>query len=251
MALSDQIRESGTAPWSIGVESGGASGWPGTDWIEQILLNVAGVGVFDGVVEGSIPFTDARVKDAWERFGQLALREGNTAQGGSAGINATGFLDSIYPPFEGEPGAEMVHLPSFTSGVITDQFPDAVPGEDFDFFPFPGGAVTGGANIVYAFNDDETTCSLMQYLASATAQSIWVDRGGFLSVNTQLDIGAYPDVIAQAQARRLSGAKVFRFDLDDAIGGELQLAFFAGVTEYLANPGDLDDILANIEAVRA
>ena len=80
---------------------------------------------------------------------------------------------------------------------------------------------------------------------------MWVGRGGFTSVNAQVDISAYPDPIAQAQARQLSEAKVFRFDLDDAIGGELQAAFFVGVTEYLANPGDLDDILANIEAVRA
>ncbi len=251
VALTDQIRESGTAPWSIGVESGGASGWPGTDWIQQILLNVAGAAVYDGVIDGSVPFTDERVKDAWEKFGQMALTAGNTAQGGATGINATGFIEATYPPFEEEPGAAMVYLGGFASGFITDQFPDAVPGEDFDFFPFPGGGVTGGANIVYAFNDDETTCSLMQHLASAAGQSVWVGRGGFTSVNGQVDISAYPDPIAQAQARQLSEAKVFRFDLDDAIGGELQAAFFVGVTEYLANPGDLDDILANIEAVRA
>ena len=250
IALSDQILADGTPPWSIGVESGEASGWPGTDWIQQILLNEAGGTVYDGVIDGSVPFTDAQVKDAWEKFGEVALTEGYTVQGGAVGINAANFVDSSYPPFESPPTAAMVYLGGFASGFITDQFPDAVAGEDFDFFPFPGGAVTGGANIVYAFNDDATTCSFLNYLVSAEAQEIWVNIGGFTSVNSQVSLDSYPDAVARAQAEQLAGAEVFRFDLDDAIGGALQLAEFDGVTQYLANPDDLDNILAGIEASR-
>jgi len=250
VALSDQILADGTPPWSIGVESGEASGWAGTDWIQQILLNEAGGAVYDGVIDGSIPFTDSRVKDAWEKFGQIALTEGYTVQEGAVGINATNFIDATYPPFESPPGAAMVYLGGFASGFITDQFADAVAGEDFDFFPFPGGGVTGGATIVYAFNDDETTCSFLNYLASAEAQRVWVDRGGFTSVNSQMSLDSYPDAVSRAQAEQLTGAEVFRFDLDDAIGGAPQLAFFEGVTQYLANPDDLDDILTGIEVSR-
>jgi alpha-glucoside transport system substrate-binding protein len=250
IALSDQILADGTPPWSIGVESGEASGWAGTDWIQQILLNEAGGAVYDGVIDGSIPFTDPQVKDAWEKFGEFALTEGYTVQEGAEGINATNFVNSTYPPFESPPGAAMVYLGGFASGFITDQFPDAVAGEDFDFFPFPGGGVTGGATIVYAFNDDETTCSFLNYLASAEAQRIWVDTGGFTSVNSQVSLDAYPNVVARAQAEQLAGAELFRFDLDDAIGGALQLAEFAGVTEYLTSPDDLDSILSGIEASR-
>jgi alpha-glucoside transport system substrate-binding protein len=250
IALSEQILADGTPPWSIGVESAEASGWPGTDWIQQILLNEAGGDVYDGVIDGSIPFTDSRMKDAWEKFGEVALTEGYTVQDGAVGINATNFIDSSYPPFESPPTAAMVYLGGFASGFITDQFPDAVAGEDFDFFPFPGGAVTGGANIVYAFNADDTTCSFLKYLASAEAQRVWVDRGGFTSVNSQVSLDSYPDPVARAQAEQLAGAEVFRFDLDDAIGGALQLAEFAGVTEYLTSPEDLDSILSGIEAAR-
>lgn len=250
IALSDQILGDGTPPWSIGLESGEASGWPGSDWIQQILLNEAGTDVYDGVIDGSIPWTDPRVKDAWEKFGEIALNEDYTVQGGAEGINATNFIDSSYPPFESPPTAAMVYLGGFASGFVTKQFPDALAGEDFDFFPFPGGGVTGGANIVYAFNDDETTCSFLNYLASAEAQQIWVNDGGFTSVNSQVTLDAYPDLVARAQAEQLTGAEVFRFDLDDAIGGALQLAEFDGVTQYLANPDNLDSILSNIEAAR-
>jgi alpha-glucoside transport system substrate-binding protein len=250
LALGDEILGDGTPPWSIGVDSGAASGWPGTDWIQQILLNEAGGDVYDGVIDGSTPFTDAAVKDAWEKFGQIALPPENTVQGGATGIHATGFIEATYPPFESPPTAALVALGGFASGFITDQFANAVAEEDFAFFPWPGGGVTGAANIVYAFNADEATCSFLNHLAGAEAQQIWVDQGGFTSVNTEIGLDSYPDPVARAQAEQLTTAELFRFDLDDAIGGALQQAYFTGVTQYLANPDDLDSILAEIEAAR-
>jgi alpha-glucoside transport system substrate-binding protein len=251
VSLSDQILNDGTVPpWSMGMEAGAGSGFAGSDWIQQILLNEAGADVYDGVIDGSIPLTDPQVKDAWEKFGQIALTQGYTVQGGSAGINATNFQDSVFPPFQTPPTAAMVYMGGFASGFITEQFPDAVPEEDFDFFTFPGGGVTGGANIVYAFNSDPSTCSLLDWLAGADSQQIWVERGGFTSLNSDVSLDAYPDPVARKQAQQLLEAEVFRFDLDDAIGGALQAALFTGVTNYLSNPGTLDSILANVEAAR-
>lgn len=251
IALSQRIRDAGMAPWSMGVESEGASGWPGTDWIQQIVLNVHGEEFYDQVVSGTAQFTDPRMKDAWERFGRIALTEGWVTQGGGEAINATGFQESAYPPFEDEPEAAMVYLGGFASGFIADQFSDLTPGEDYDFMPFPGGKVTGGANVVYAFNDDAGTRSLMEYLAGAEAQQVWVERGGFTSVNQDVGLDLYPDPVARKQAEQLTSAEVFRFDLDDAIGGNLQQAYFTGVTQYLADPSRLDQILASIEEARA
>jgi alpha-glucoside transport system substrate-binding protein len=248
--LSDQIVADGKTPWSHGEFANGGTGFPGTDWIQQILLNEAGEDVYDGVIDGSTPFTDDAVKDAWEKFGDVSLTDGYVVQGGADVINATSFIDATFPPFESPPTAAMYYLGGFASGFIAEQFPDAVPGEDFDFFPFPGGAVTGGATVVYAFNSDDATCSYLSHLASAEAQQIWVDRGGFTSVNSGVGLDSYPDVVAQAQAEQLTTAETFRFDLDDAIGGDLQAAFFTGVTDYLADPDSLDSILQGIEDAR-
>ena len=249
--LSDEILADGVvAPWSHGEFANGGTGFPGSDWIQQILLNEAGGDVYDGVIDGSTPFTDDAVKDAFEKFGDVSLTDGYVVQGGADIINATPFGDATFPPFESPPTAAMNYLGGFASGFISEQFPEAVPGEDFDFFPFPGGAVTGSATIVYAFNSDDATCSFMSDLASAEAQQIWVDRGGFTSVNTGVGLDSYPDVVAQAQAEQLTTAETFRFDLDDAIGGDLQAAFFTGVTDYLADPDSLDSILQGIEDAR-
>jgi alpha-glucoside transport system substrate-binding protein len=173
-----------------------------------------------------------------------------TAQDGAAGILATNFQDSSYVPFGPEPGAAMLYLGGFAGGFISEQFPDLVAGEDYDFFPWPGGGVTGGANLVYAFENNDTTKSLMEYLASAEAQEIWVARGGFTSVNSEVGEDAYPDDVARKQAAQLSEAELFRFDLDDAIGGAFQQAYFTGITQYLQNPGQLDQILQSIESAR-
>ncbi len=249
--VAETLKEKGIAPWSIGVESAEASGWPGSDWIQQIILNGEdGEEVYDGLIDGTVEFTDPRVKEAWERFGEMALTEGYTAQGGATGINATNFQDSVQPVYSSPPQAAMLALGGFANGFITTQFPDAEAGEDYDFFTFPGGKVTGGANIVYAFNDDPATCSYLRHLASAEAQEVWVEAGGFTSVNEDVDLESYPNDIARKQAEQLLEAETFRFDLDDAIGGSLQNTYFAGVTEYLSDPSKLDSILEEIEASR-
>jgi alpha-glucoside transport system substrate-binding protein len=251
IAFSEKVKnDAGVPPWSIGMEAGEGSGFPGTDWIQQIILNEAGEQTYDGLIDGSVMFTDPKVKDAWEKFGKIALTQGFTVQEGATGINATNFRDATFAPFQSPPQAAMTYLGGFASGFITQQFPNAKAGEAYDFFTFPGGKVTGGANVVYAFNNEPTTCSFLTHLASAEAQRIWVDRGGFTSVNKQVSLEAYPDPVARKQAEQLLNAETFRFDLDDAIGGRLQQAFFQGVTQFLQNPGNLDDILRGIESSR-
>jgi alpha-glucoside transport system substrate-binding protein len=249
IALSQTLLDAGITPWSVGVESGAASGWPGSDWIQQILLNEAGGEVYDGIIDGSIPFTDEKMKDAWEKFGQIIHAEGFVL-GGPTGANATGFQESAFPPFESPPQAAMLYLGGFASGFIADQFPNAVAGEDYDFFTFPGGGITGAANIAYAFNSDPGTCSLMLHLAKGESQKIWVELGGFTSVNKEVSLDSYPDAVTRNQADQLVAASDFRFDLDDAIGGAVQTAVFTAVTEYISDASSLDAILAGIEAAR-
>jgi len=254
IALSDQLVAVGLSPWSIGVESGGTSGWPCTDWIGQILLSESGPEVYDQWVNHEIPWTDSRVKSAWEKFGRIALTPGYVA-GGADYVLSTNFVPASYLPFETPPRAAMYFLGSFTQGFIEAQFPDMTIEEDYSFFPFPpvepqyGSAVTGGGDLLVIFNDTEASRSLMEYLATAEAQEIAVARGGFTSPNKQVSPASYPDALAAKVAEQLTTAEIVRFDADDIWGGDLQAAFFQGVLDYLAHPSELDSILADIEAV--
>jgi alpha-glucoside transport system substrate-binding protein len=255
-AVSDQFVQAGISPWSIGVESGGSSGWPGTDWIGQIILSESGPEVYDQWVSHEIPWTDPRIKSAWEKFGRMALTEGYVP-GGVNFILSTNYVPASYLPFESPPQAGMYFLGSFAQAFIEEQFPDLMIEEDYSFFPFPTispqyeGAVTGGADLLVMFNDTPAARSLMEYLSTAEAQQIWVERGGFTSTNNQVDLNSYPDPLAAKAAQQLTSARIFRFDADDIWGGELQSAFWNGILDYLENPSRLDSILQEIEAVAA
>ena len=239
-------------PWSVAIESGEASGWPATDWIGEILLHESGGDVYDQWVNHEIPWTDSRIKSAWEKFGQIVLTP-DYVPGGAIAALATNFVDGSWLPYNDPPQAAMYYLGAFTQGFIGDQFPNLVAGEDYDFFPFPTintmyvGGVTGGADVVVAFNDNDTTRSFMEYLASADAQQIWVERGGFTSANSEVSLDAYPDPLARRAAQQLTEATVFRFDADDNMPSAVQKSFWDGTLAYLQNPSQLDSILADIE----
>ncbi len=52
MALTDQIANDGDTPWCIGIESGAATGWPMTDWIEDVMLRTTSPENYDKWVNG-------------------------------------------------------------------------------------------------------------------------------------------------------------------------------------------------------
>jgi alpha-glucoside transport system substrate-binding protein len=257
IALSNQIvaeHKVPAAPWSIAVESGAASGWPATDWMAEILLNKYGPDVYDALVNHTIPWTDSRIKDMWQQFGQIALTAGYVP-GGSTAIRATNFQDGTFLPFETPPKAAMDYLGDFTAGFIATQFPSLVAGQDYNFFAFPTinptyqNAVTGGADLVVAFKDTPTVRSLVEYLSTGPAQEIWVKRGGFTSVNSQVPLSDYPNIVTRNAAQQLSTAAIFRFGAGDSMPAAVQTAWWAGVLSYLQNPAQLDSILQNIESV--
>jgi alpha-glucoside transport system substrate-binding protein len=252
-SLSAAMAASGTvAPWSIGLEAGGASGWPGTDWIQEIYLTESGPALYDKWVNHEIPWTDPSIKSAWQRFGEIALTQGYVP-GGVSSILSTNFQDSTYLPFENPPKAYMVFLGAFTQGFLAAQFPALKPGTDYDFFKFVeiknAGTVTGGADVLVVFNDNESTRSLVKYLADGKNWSSWAQSGGFATPNKGLDPSNYPDEVARKAAAQLTDSKTFRFDPDDLMPAEVQNAYFAGILQYLQNPAQLDSILANIESV--
>jgi alpha-glucoside transport system substrate-binding protein len=242
----------GPAPWSIGVESGAASGWPGTDWIQEIYLTESGPDMMDKWVAHEIPWTDPSIKSAWQKFGEIALTKGYVP-GGTAAELATYFQDATYLPYETPPKAYMDFLGAFTQGFIAAQFPKLVAGQDYDFYKFVKinnpGTVTGGADVIVMFNDTPGSRSLIKYLSDGKNWASWAKLGGFATPNKALDPSNYPDDVARKAAAQLTDAQTFRFDPDDLMPAELQTAYFKGILDYLQNPGNLDKILSDLESV--
>lgn len=284
VSLTKQIRDDGkAAPWSMGMEAGGASGWPGSDWIQEIYLAENGADKYDQWVNHEIPWTDPTVKSAFEKFGEIANTKGNVA-GGSQAIVSTNFEDAAYPPFQNPPKAYMYFLGAFTQGFIEAQFKDLKATQDYDFFDFPsingstGGASTGGTDstgtaggtgsasttgtagtmgassatvggdTIVMFNDTPSARSLVKYLATGDAWMPWVEAGGYTTPNKSVDINSYPDPLAQKAAQQLTEANPVRFDADDMMPPEVQQAEWKGILEYIQSPDKLDSILKDIEA---
>jgi alpha-glucoside transport system substrate-binding protein len=144
-------------------------------------------------------------------------------------------------------------LGDFTLGFITTQFPSLQAGTDFDFFPFPtinpsyAGAVTGGADVMFAMKDNDATRAYMQFLSSAEAQTIWIKQGGASSVNKAVNLTDYPNAVQRNAAKQLTTASIFRPSQDDQMPTAMESAYWKGAVAYIADPSKLDSILSDLE----
>ena len=84
-ALTEQIVADGDTPWCIGLGSGGATGWPATDWVEDMMLRTQPPEVYDEWVTNEIPFNDPAVVGAIEEFGSFAKNDNYVAGGARRG----------------------------------------------------------------------------------------------------------------------------------------------------------------------
>jgi alpha-glucoside transport system substrate-binding protein len=250
--LTVKMVEDGNTPWCIGLESGSASGWPGTDWIEDIMLRTAGPEMYDKWVNHEIEWTNDAVRNAWELFGEIA-RDSDMVYGGPKGALTTNFGDSPAAMFTDPPNAFMHRQATFIQSFIKKQNPDLKAGEDYQVFKLPPGEgqdnapLLGAGDLVSVFNDTPEAMKLAEYLASAEAQKLWAQKLGKLAVNKNVSRDIYPDPITKKAAQFLSEAEVFRFDGSDmmpsAVGSG---SFWTGIMDYV-NGEDLDKVLKSIE----
>lgn len=256
MQLSQTIAGTGTTPWSIGLEAAAASGWPGTDWIENILLRQAGPDVYDRWHQGQVKWTSPEVKRAWETWGAI-VNDAKMAYGGRQYVLSTNFGDAANPLFTSPPRAYLHHQGSFITDFIVKANPNLRPVQDFNFFMFPDIDPRFGSSAVIAgdlfgmFRDTPQSRALMQWLVSPEAQAIWVRRGGALSANRGVSRDAYPDEISKRLADSLQQARTVRFDGSDLMPEQMNNAFWRGILDYVSNPGQLDSILTRLDGIQA
>lgn len=244
---------SGTKEWCIGLQSGpGSDGWPGSDWIEDIILRQSGADVYDSWVAGKTKWTSAEVKSAWQEFGKAV----SASYGDPTSINGTNFGDSGNQLFKTPPGCLFHHQASFITSFFEKGTAGIKAGTDYDFFPFPdinpanAGAVTGGGDLLGMFNDTPQAKALMKYLITPEAQAIWPKLGGAISGSKSVSPDVYPDDISKKSAAALSSAKVFRFDGSDAMPVAMSDAFLKGILDFVKDQSKLDSILTNLDTVQ-
>ena len=255
LALTQQIRDlTGQPPWCAGFGSGDATGWPGTDWVEDLVLRQSGPEVYDQWVSHEIPFTDPAIRDAFDAVGDILLNPEyvNAGFGDVQSIASTEFGDVAAAVVSGE--CALHHQASFYDGFLTDA--GATVAEDGDVWAFitpgmePGAtAVTGGGEIVGAFNSDPSTVAFLEYLSSPEWANERVSLGGVISANSGLDpSNASSGILEQAIEILQDPGTTFRFDASDlmpaAVGSG---SFWDGMIAWIGGT-PVDQVLQQIDS---
>jgi alpha-glucoside transport system substrate-binding protein len=249
--LTQGAANKGTAKslWCLGIESGAASGWPGTDWIEDIVLRTAGPDAYTQWYQGKLKWSDPAIKNAFTIFAKDVV---GSTYGGAQTAAATNFGNAGDPLFSSTPGCEFLHQASFITGF--SQFKSHQAGTDYNFFPFPdidpkyAGAVEGAGDLFGMFHDTPAARSLMKYLVTAQAQDIWVKKGGALSANKNAT--DYPDDISKRSAQVLANAKIFVFDASDSMPTAMNDAFWKAIVSLTSGSKSVDQVLSDLDGVQ-
>ncbi len=257
IALSEQIVADGGTPWCIGLGSGGATGWPATDWVEDIMLRTQPPEVYDQWVTNEMPFNDPRVVAAIDTFGMFA-RNDDWVDGGAAAVGSTDFRDSPKGLFSVPPKCFMHRQASF----IPAFFPEGTElGTDADFFYFPayaekdlGRPVLGGGTLFAITNDSEAAQAFVRYLQTPEAHEIWMGLAGFLTPHTGVDESKYANDTLRKLGGILANATTFRFDGSDLMPGAIGAgSFWTGMVDYTSGKSAqevADEIQASWDAIK-
>jgi alpha-glucoside transport system substrate-binding protein len=253
IALSDQIVEDGGTPWCVGYEDGDATGWPATDWMEDIMLAGPGPEVYDQWVNHEIPFDDEAVQTAGERFGEIMFGDGYVL-GGADQTPSIAFGDAPAPMFDDPPGCWLHRQASFIPSFFPE---DAEAGVDYDWFPFPAieqqGALLSG-NLVVAFRDAPEVRDFLERFSSEEVQcAIGEDpESSLISPNSNVGpdcygneiIGGASEVVLEALAQDTG-----RFDASDQMPPQVGSdSFWTEMMAYMqGGPDSLQTVLQNIE----
>ena len=252
VALSEQMVADGHVPWSIGIESSGATGWVATDWIEDIMLRTATPEQYDAWTRGELPFDSPEVRRAIEVMGDIWFRDGFVL-GGRSAILTVPFGDAATPLVTDPPRALMHRQATFIAGFLPESAQEQV-GEVIDVFYLPpiddeeGRPALGAGDILSAFNDDPATLAVMRWLASGESTRVWAGFGGFVAPHKDAKIEWHGSYVDQKAAEIIQNADTFRFDGSDLMPGAVGAGtFWTGMVDYVSGE-ELGSVLAKIDA---
>jgi len=256
-ALTDKISadkgSSSVKPWCAGIESGGATGWPATDWLEDMVLRTAGPDVYDQWVQHKIPFDDPRIVTALDRAGSI-LQDPKRVNGG------IGDPRSVATTPWADAGLQVLQNTCYLfrgASFFEAQLPEGTKvGPDGDIYAFYLPADTAdqkpllvGGDYVAAFNDHKATQAVQAYLASPEWANSRVKIGGVVSPNKGVDPkNASSDVLRLTLQLMQDKSAVARFDGSDMMPSEVGAgSFWTAMTDWTDGKQSSKAALATVE----
>lgn len=250
MALTDQIASDGDTPWCIGIESGAATGWAMTDWVEDAMLRTTSPENYDKWVTGELKFDSPEVRNAIDYVTKIWFND-KYVYGGRKAIPTTSFGDAPKPMFDNPPKCWLHRQGDF----IQSFFPEGLKaGVDYDFFYLPpidaslGKPVLGGGDIYALFNDRPETRAVIQFISTGDSVKAWVEAGGTISPHNDSSLDWYHDPVTRKIAEILKNATTFRFDGSDLMPGAVGAgSFWKSMTDFVSGSIDEDTALKQID----
>ncbi len=252
--LSDRMVGDGIVPWCVGLESGKATGWPATDWLEDLILRESGTQVYDAWVEHRIPFNDPHIVSALNRVGGILRKPAyvNGGYGGASTVATTSFQEAGLPILEEKCG--MHRQASFYAGNWPTGAEVAREGDVFAFELPPldkagGRRILAAGEFVGVFHSRPEVNAFAAYLSTPEWVNGLARIGGAVSANKGFTVDKAGTPIERFSAELLADPGVsFRFDASDmmpaAVGTD---TFWTGMTDW-ANGADTVTVLNRIEA---
>ncbi|MGW5969554.1 ABC transporter substrate-binding protein [Streptomyces sp. NPDC055186] len=232
--------------WCIGMGDDGASGWPGTDWIEDLVLQRAGPDVYEkwALGTGEVEWWRSDpVHTAWKAWAEL-LQENRGAAKRALLTDHRGAPKGNGLLFDGRDRCTLEHQGSFALSFYKD---DAQHADLMDSAPLlPGGGsrvraheVTG--DFAALFSDRPQARELIRRLASREGQQKWVDLADVFSANRRVkQEKPQDDTVKHKIAQQLlEGPRCL--DASDVMAPAVRGAFYEAVLLTIARVADHQD----------
>jgi len=255
-ALAAKIKADGTAPFCVGMESGNATGWVGTDWIEELVLKQLGPAKYDQWVNHTLKFDSPEIKGVFDTYNKLLIAEGQT-YGGAKSIVSTKFGTAANPMFDNPPKCYLHKQGNFLTqkGFLSDAIQTKID-DNVGVYPFPKDkfdTVEVGGDIATMFTANDTNVTkVMKYITEdPTFGQAWAgpsDRG-FLSPHKDFDVSKYGTKLTQSIAQIAYTSSGIRFDGSDAMPGKVGAgSFWKGMVALTSGQQDVDATLKQIDS---
>lgn len=238
--------------WCVGMGSGATSGWPGTDWIEDILLQREGPAVYDKWARGELPWQSRQVRQAWETWRGLV----------GAGSDQDLVRRALKTPYgtaserlrATKHRCTLEHQASFIRTRPAWEHADGRY-ETSAHLLFGASAPRAwevSGDLVALLHDTPQARELIRYLAAADTQRAWTAGESGFSVHTGVRPGAGDSAWHRSLARTLRDEGTAHcFDASDAMPPAVRDAFAEAAIQFLADPDRLEGLLRSLDTLAA